>query len=133
MKKFIVAILAMSYLSSSIGATIHLHYCMGKLVEWSFSFNKKDNEKCSKCGMKKNQSKTGCCKDEHRQLKIEKDQKISQSLSHLNKALPEITSVSIPVYSFSLPNCSTQEYPKNNAPPRSWNGSLHIINCVFRI
>jgi hypothetical protein len=133
MKKIIVAILAVLYLSTSMGTTIYLHYCMGRLVDWSLW--DRNSSTCSKCGMPKSHkaANNGCCKDEYKQLKIEKDQKLSQSFSHLNKVITEISFVSIPVYSISLPGLSTQEYPKNNAPPRSWNGSLHIINCVFRI
>ncbi|MBK8522228.1 MAG: hypothetical protein IPL54_15650 [Chitinophagaceae bacterium] len=33
-EKFITAILAVLYLGTSSGATIHMHYCMGKLAEW---------------------------------------------------------------------------------------------------
>ncbi len=35
MKKVLTTILAFVYLSTSMGATIHLHYCMGKLASWS--------------------------------------------------------------------------------------------------
>ena len=133
MKKFIVAILAVLYLTTSMGTTIHLHYCMGKLVDWSLWYT--TGARCSKCGMIESHkpADNGCCKDEHKQLKIEKDQKLTESFSQLNKVVTEITSVAIPIYSFSLPVFSTQVYPKNNAPPRSCNTSLHIINCVFRI
>jgi hypothetical protein len=56
------------YSASTMGATIHLHYCMNQFAGWSFSSDKK--EKCSKCGMKN----TGCCKDEKKQFKLSSEQ-----------------------------------------------------------
>jgi len=133
MKKFIVAILAVLYLSTSMGTTIHLHYCMGRLVDWGLWHT--NNSRCSKCGMEKKHGSddNGCCRDEHKQLKIEKDQKLSQGFFQFSKIATEITTVPVPVYSFSLPGILTPELPKSNAPPRSCLASLHIINCVFRI
>jgi len=133
MKKIIVAILAVLYLSTSMGTTIHLHYCMGKLVDWGLW--QPNSSRCSKCGMAKSHksSNNGCCRDEHKQLKIEKDQKLSPGFSQINKVVTEIAPVAIPAYSVSLPILSTLQHPKNNAPPRSCNTSLHIINCVFRV
>jgi hypothetical protein len=43
MKKFITAILAVLYLGTSSGATIHMHYCMGKLAEWGLGHQKFQN------------------------------------------------------------------------------------------
>ncbi|MBK6990321.1 MAG: hypothetical protein IPH34_00115 [Chitinophagaceae bacterium] len=34
MKKFITAILAVLYISTSTGAMVHMHYCMGQLADW---------------------------------------------------------------------------------------------------
>lgn len=128
MKKVIVSILAAFYLCSSAGATIHLHYCMGKLINWSLL--KGDGDKCGKCGMKKD---GGCCKDEHKFVKNNFDQKATESTINL---LPLITS-SVPVsfvnlaenYSFSL----IEEYPLCHAPPLISAGEIYIRNCVFRI
>jgi hypothetical protein len=129
MKKFIVSILAVLYLSTSMGATIQLHYCMGKLVDWGVWHN--SSSKCSNCGMEKNHK--GCCKDEYKQLKNDKDQKLSENFAQLNKPLTEIVPVSFQVYSVSLPFILSHAFTKANAPPRSCNTPLGIMNCVFRI
>ncbi len=76
MKKVFVTILAFVYLTVSSGATVHMHYCMGKLESWDLS--PKTNGKCGACGMQKAGHK-GCCHDTQKQVKIEKDQKISAS------------------------------------------------------
>lgn len=75
MKKCVVFILAVLYIGSSTGATIHLHYCMGKLVNMSLS--KDQAKKCPNCpGEEKNGScSKDCCKDLHKTVKLEKDQK----------------------------------------------------------
>ena len=37
MKKLLITILALVYLTVSSGATVNLHYCMGKLMSWDLS------------------------------------------------------------------------------------------------
>ena len=81
MKKVLATILAFVYLSTSMGATIHLHYCMGKLASWGLIDH--DSKNCTKCGMVKKTpgshfmaAKMDCCRDEHKQIKTDKDQKL---------------------------------------------------------
>jgi hypothetical protein len=133
MKKFIVSILAILYLSTSMGATIHLHYCMGKLVDWGLW--QTHSSKCSNCGMEKSHDTMdqGCCKDEFKQIKNDKDQKLTDNFTQLSKTVSEIVPVCFPCYSASLPVISRNEIPNANAPPRSCTTSLNIINCIFRI
>lgn len=130
MKKFIVAILAILYLSTSMGATIQLHYCMGRLVDWGMARN--DNSKCSNCGMEKKGHK-GCCKDEYKLIKNENDQKISESFTQLSKITSEIAQINFPDYSIKLANAFAIEFPKTNSPPRSCQTPINILNCVFLI
>ena len=74
MKKLFVAILALLYISTSSGAVVHLHYCMGKLAGWGFGDNK--SKACGGCGMEKTDEKdNGCCKDEHKFLKTTQTKK----------------------------------------------------------
>ena len=74
MKKLAATILAIIYISTSSGAVIHLHDCMGKLVKTGLGHSKQD--KCGKCGMKNTDAEnSGCCKDEYRQIKIENGSK----------------------------------------------------------
>ena len=70
MKKLVVAIVALLYISTSTGAPLYMHYCMGKLADWGFGDN--NSKTCGKCGMEKSEQKeNGCCKDEHTFLKNE--------------------------------------------------------------
>lgn len=133
MKRLCLAILAILYLSTSIGTTIELHYCMGKFAEGSLWHNK--NSKCSKCGMQKKHGPTdnGCCRDEYKLLQIEKDQKSSENLVLLKRNVKEISTVFIPLHSLDLPFFSVREYANANDPPRSCSTSRFIINCSLRI
>ena len=59
------------YGTTTVGATVHLHFCMNKFI--SFNFTETENKTCGKCGMKESATKKGCCKDEVKQLKIDND------------------------------------------------------------
>ena len=133
MMRFIVSILAILYLSTSMGAPIYLHYCMGQLADWGIWHA--DSSKCGKCGMQKNHKSMddGCCQDEYKQIKNDNDQKLSEGFAQLNKAGIEIISLGFPVSSFTLPVILKRDSPKANAPPRSCHTSINIINCVFLI
>lgn len=80
MKRILVTILALLYMAGATGATVHVHYCMGKVMGANFGHG--DDEMCVKCGMKKSVSK-GCCKDEHKTVKTADHQlaKLSFSLT----------------------------------------------------
>jgi len=132
MKKLVVSILAVLYLSTSIGTTIHLHYCMGELVEWKLW--DKNSSRCSKCGMEKKPESIDnrCCKDEHKHIKIEKDQKLSNNFVSLNETITEIN-FSFQDYSISQLFFLPLNFEKINSPPRSCHSSINILNCVFRI
>ena len=128
MKKFFVTILAFSYLITSVGATVHLHYCMDKLVSWSLSDNS-IRDKCGNCGMKKDDN---CCKDQHKFVKNNSDQKTTATLA-LN--VPFLIAAISPAiideaeYYFSY----APKYYNSHAPPISSDGEIYLRNCVFRI
>ncbi len=132
MKKIFLVILAFTYFASTSGATLHLHYCMGKMVEWSVSGNEEEN--CPVCGSDKSKMvEKGCCKDEHKQLKITNDHSITetafQGLCLMAVALP-VSFIDIPAITFSS---ITEENPTTNAPPHSSGTPIYKRNCVFRI
>ena len=132
MKKPIVAILALLYLSTSAGTTVYFHYCMGKLVNWSLWESSGKN--CSICGMHKSNtsSKNGCCKDEVKQIKSEKDQKLTESTFNLI----QLTSVAVPTSQVELGplkiSSITEANPISHSPPRG-QVAIYIRNCIFRI
>jgi hypothetical protein len=132
MKKFIVSILAILYLGLSTGATINMHYCMGKLVGSSL-WHSETSDLCNKCGMEKKASKNKCCKDETKVVKIEQDQKVTIPLEHA----VDVTSIEILQNSFVTPtffvNSSIEEDFFSNAPPLAFKAPIYLRNCDFRI
>lgn len=132
MKKVFITILAVLYLFTSLGATIHLHYCMGKLADWGLGH---DNSKiCGICGMEKKDSKdNGCCKDEQKFLKNSSDQKITESSFQINQILGLALAADYIEISFTPITSITEENPDSHAPPRTQAVPVYIRNCVFRI
>lgn len=129
-KKFFTVILALLYLATTSGATVHLHYCMGKLIEkelWAA-----EDESCSQCGMEKD-SRPGndCCKDEQQLVKIEKEHQKTETVFQPLQIVSQVPSYTelTPVTFSSI----TEENPTSNAPPFSNRLALFKRNCVFRI
>lgn len=132
MKQFAITILAFLYIGTTAGANIHLHYCMGKLADWGLGHNK--SKTCGECGMEKSEEKdNGCCKDEHKFLKNDSDQKIAEG----GFQMMQLASVILPVTFFEIPgnNISsvTEENPISHAPPRSTGVAVYILNRSFLI
>lgn len=132
MRKVFIAILALLYITTSTGATLHIHYCMGELADWGFGHH--DSRNCSKCGMEESKLKEkGCCKDENKFLKNNSDQKVSESVFPLT----QVIAVTLPpAFIELLPDSFpfiTKGNPVNNAPPRSCSIAVYIRNCVFLI
>lgn len=132
MKKFLVTILAFVYLTVSSGATINMHYCMGKLMNWDLTNKQNTQSKCGICGMEQSGHK-GCCKDEHKILQIDKDQKISESaFQSFNISSEAITATYAELPSVTIPPLLV-ENPFSHAPPRSGAIPIFMLNCNFRI
>lgn len=132
MKKFIVTILALIYLTATTGATVHLHYCMGELVELNLSPS--ETGKCGKCGMDKAPDvDNGCCKDEQNQVKVENDHYKSDVAF---KAMDFVTFL-LPISYTQIPPIilisTGEENLRSHAPPRSCYLAIYKRNCVFRI
>lgn len=130
MKKFFTVILALLYLATTSGATIHLHYCMGKLIEkdlWAAG-----EKSCSKCGMEKSsRSGNDCCKDEQQLVKIEKEHQKTETVFQPLQIVSQLPSYSeLTAVTFSS---ITEENPTSNAPPPGSRLALFKRNCVFRI
>ena len=131
MKKFTVAILALIYLSASIGVTMHMHYCMGRVAGWGLSNN--ESKICSKCGMEKSEKNSGCCKDKHTFFKNSTDQKVTESsLQAIQLMAAGMPASFTEISSFGFPSV-TEENPISHAPPLDHDIPIYILNCVYRI
>ena len=128
MKKFLVAILAFVYLAGSAGATVNMHYCMGKIYSIDLIKAKDD---CGKCGMKS--SPDHCCNSQLKTLK---------SCDSHNTVANNIN-LSAPVFAIGDNGWNNIHSDKltitpsfvthDNSPPGSSGFSICILNCVFRL
>lgn len=138
MKKVFASILAVIYLSSSMGATLHFHYCMGKLMSWGLEYT--DSKICSFCGMEKSGfsadgkiTSNHCCKDEHKQLSAGKDQKASTSELQILKLSAGGSVMTCPALQDLYIPSSIADHPSANSPPRASKVPVFILNCNHRI
>jgi len=113
MKKFLVTILALVYLTSTMGATLRLDCCLENLVKVD-----KENK---------------ACKEEHKQAKPGHEQKHNDNHLRVVKSFPTTTTASFPAYSFYILANLTEAYPVNNAPSQQAAIPLFILNCVHRL
>ncbi len=127
MKKAIIFILAVLYLYSTAGATVHLHYCMDKLVNWTLSDTARN--KCDNCGMEKDGN---CCKDENKFVKNSSDQRVAELFIQHTQAVAIIPSLFInstePLFVSLIQKSST-----GYSPPVPIGNDIYLFNCVFRI
>ena len=129
MKKIVGFILALFYLFVSTGATVHLSYCMGKLVSKGLFHN--ESKRCGGCGMDKAKA-GGCCKDETIQIKLTNDQAAPvTALDKLPVFTPVIASVEgifqVESYQLNKPLFQNISPPVNDLVP------IYLRDCVFRI
>ncbi|UEG49837.1 hypothetical protein LK994_14445 [Ferruginibacter lapsinanis] len=132
MKKFIVIILALVYIISSIGVVVNMHYCMSKIAGWDLGNT--ESKMCAKCGMHKYDKKgKGCCNDEQTFFKSSIDQKITETCLEIkipiDLTLPaSFAGISINVFPVLIENKSIA-----HDPPLKQGVPIYILNCVYRI
>ncbi|MCY7291041.1 MAG: hypothetical protein LH615_02555, partial [Ferruginibacter sp.] len=131
LKKLVTILLLIIYSTTSIGATVHMHFCMNKFVGWNLTHN--ENEKCGKCGMKEDATKKGCCKDEHKQLKIDSDQQSSTIASFINIIHSPILLQSLHSYNFQINKFEKITDTYFHPPPLPPMQKLNILYCTFQI
>jgi hypothetical protein len=120
-------------MASAMGATVHLHYCMGEFMDVSLIH--KEEHKCGKCGMLKTEKDNGCCKDEHKTLKAA-EHNPAKFVFDLAYAQPAIVPVQLTYHCvpFRLTSFSDKKTGLANAPPGlRWPCPIYIYVSNFRI
>ena len=130
MKKILVAILLFTYAFAASGASVELHYCMGKLIGVDFDHASKNE--CRNCGMKA-KPKGGCCNTKQIQVNVDQEQQAAYNNIHLSND----HFVVIPVYLIgddTLADVNNDAgFPSIHAPPLINPVSVYLLNCNFRI
>ena len=70
MKKLVLTISFLCYLTVTCGVVVNLHYCMDRLA--SVHFFGDESDQCGQCGMLLHENNT-CCHDEVKVFKLEQD------------------------------------------------------------
>lgn len=137
MKKVFASILAVIYLSTSMGATVHLHYCMGQLVAWGLV--DRESKDCVSCGMEKKDAMPGCsvgmkncCHDEHMHMASDRAQKPAQSWTEWN-LVPALAMLPYQGWNEPVMIAPAIARPVANGPPLSGKVPAFLRNCNFRI
>jgi CDGSH-type Zn-finger protein len=126
MKRFTVAILALLYFTISTGMVVNIHYCMGKVSSVNVDVLAKNL-----CACGKKESK-GCCKTEHKLIKLEDNHKASFADVVFNVPVLEIE----PSYNLINPqliSLTDKTAFNNHSPPILYQQDIYLQNCVFRI
>jgi len=138
MKKVLVSILAVIYLATSMGATVHLHYCMGRLVSWGLTDHL--GKSCDFCGMQKMGSSgecvvgmKDCCHEVSKQIKNGQDQKTAQEFFHLIKVMPAVAELPGRVWVDGPMLSPVLSLPVSHGPPLVSAVPVFLRNCTFRI
>ena len=137
MKKVIVFILSVLYLSTSMGATVHMHYCMGRLVGWDLGNG--ESKDCISCGMAKDAPMPGCsvgmkncCHDEHMHIQSDRGQKPAQTWVEWGLT-PALATFFFSEWNMSIVVAPAVAHPVANGPPSAYRIPIFLRNCNFRI
>ncbi|PWJ58663.1 hypothetical protein CLV98_10328 [Dyadobacter jejuensis] len=133
MKKILAILLVFFYLGTTSGFSLHMHYCMGELID--LGLTKSDFEHCGNCGMEKSHStKSGCCKEESK--KIQTDDASPGVDAGFNTLLlsPAVLEMKIlPPFTLTTVLSPQKDYPVGPAPPRSKPIRVYKLNCTYLI
>lgn len=130
MKKPIVVILAVYYLTVACGVTVNLHYCMKRLASVDWFGVKAD--KCGRCGMSMH-GDNGCCHDELKVVKLDEDQLKTPVTDYVFTAdQPAVLAYSSFITSF-LFNTDIENHYDQHPPPLLSAQDSYLQHNVFRI
>ena len=132
MKRILLAILSLVYLSSATGADLRFHYCMGKFESWSLGHN--EGRECGGCGMEKKASqRNGCCKDELKHVKLQVDQQSTNAPVYQLPVIERASILSFFTYSTWQDNKHTFSSNITGPPLRRRLIATYLRDRVFRI
>lgn len=134
MKRIFLVILAFFYLGVSTGFTMHLHFCMEDLAGISL-WHGSEKRLCDNCGMEKEADKKDCCKDEHKQVKLDE---LHKSTDNTFLKLQKLSFIYFPAGGNHTFRCLilptvTEDNPPSNSPPTDTKNPIYLKNQIFRI
>lgn len=130
MKKAVIAILAILYITVTSGVTVNMHYCMGMIASVDYGYE--DHDECGKCGMKESREKKGCCHTEHKLMKVQDVHQLVKDNVQLLSA-PVLLPVPTIVSHYQLPIQEQHIAYASHAPPDTPEPPAYLLHGVFRI
>lgn len=130
MKKLVLTISFLCYLTVTCGVVVNLHYCMDRLASVHLFGGKDDS--CAECGMQMHASNK-CCHDEVRVFKLEQDQ---NNVSIPDYSIPAMEEIVVrPSEFFTAPfyTAGPQPVTGDHSPPRPSEQAIYLQINVFRI
>ena len=129
MKKAIVAILAILYVTIASGVVVNVHYCMGRIASVEVGYD--DHDVCGKCGMSAAQK--GCCHTEYKLVKLQDEHRLAQAQVSFMQA-PAVTPTYPSLLNYpAAPVIQDAAFLQYHSPPDSRLNTVYLSNCVFRI
>lgn len=127
MKKAVVLLLAVIYITLTSGVAVNVHYCMGKIA--GTTYGPEREHQCDRCGMEK---RSGCCETEHKLVKADDDHLSAKTIS---AKAPVVAAIAPHQFISNTTLISTQAntIPRYHAPPDIHKIDLCVLNSVFRI
>lgn len=127
MKKGVIFLLAIIYITLTSGIVVNVHYCMGRMM--GVTYGAETEHRCDKCGM---EQRDGCCGTEHKFVKADNDHIYANSIaapSTFGALIPAV----LPEYKLSLTPSLEYFTSQYHSPPDSRSNNLVVYNSVFRI
>jgi hypothetical protein len=126
MKRLILILLLLVYGSTSMGMTLHVHYCCGKLK--SIRLSQAEHNCCNADGKECDDKK--CCEDKQISFQVQDEPEAFEGFSYI--AFPEIANSVFP--SFKLPVLiQSASPPLCISAPRFNLSGLFQLYCNYRI
>lgn len=130
MKNLVAIFFLVIYSLTTVGTTMHAHYCMGEFMGSSLYHSK--SEKCNKCGMTKAKSK-GCCKDEHKFISLKREHNQTKASVEIPNFFAEAP-VPVSIFYDIIPvSYNAETVAIIHSPPLIHKERLYLLNCVFLI
>jgi hypothetical protein len=126
-KKGLVFILAVIYITLTSGIVVNIHYCMGRVA--GVTYGAEREHRCDKCGM---EQRKGCCDTQHKLVKADDDHIFAKSVSApltLTALAPKI----FPELDLSFTPSREHYNTRYHSPPDFRGNNLAVYNSVFRI
>lgn len=130
MKKGILAISFLCYMTLTCGVVVNLHFCMDRLASVQVFGEKADH--CGQCGMAMHED-NDCCHDEVKVIKLEQDQNKTASPDYTIPALSAHAFFSSAYMDAPVLPASYSVAPVVHSPPKLSGQDIYLQISVFRI